>query len=100
MAQRTRRQRRFVLDDDAIETAQVDGAQHAAELRDEIEWAVAQLPSEQREAFLLRHVEELSYDEMAAATGAGVSALKMRVKRASERLKILLAEGANVDDRR
>ena len=63
-------------------------------------WAVARLPSEQREAFLLRHVEELSYEEMTSVTGAGVSALKMRVKRACERLKVLLGEGAKVDDRR
>ena len=39
-----------------------------------------------REAFVLRHVEELSYDEMAAVTGVRVSALKMRVKRATEAL--------------
>ena len=41
-----------------------------------------------REAFLLKHVEELSYEEMSAITGASVSALKMRVKRATD----LLAE--------
>ena len=40
-----------------------------------------------REAFLLKYVEELSYEEMAALTGAGVSALKMRVKRACDRLR-------------
>jgi len=40
-----------------------------------------------REAFLLKYVEELSYEEMSALTGAGVSALKMRVKRACERLR-------------
>jgi RNA polymerase sigma-70 factor (ECF subfamily) len=41
---------------------------------------------------LLKHVEQLGYDEMAAVTGAGVSALKMRVKRACERLQELLGE--------
>jgi RNA polymerase sigma-70 factor (ECF subfamily) len=43
----------------------------------------------------------LSYEEMSKATGVGVSALKMRVKRAAERLKVLLeqGEGAKVDDR-
>jgi RNA polymerase sigma-70 factor (ECF subfamily) len=40
-----------------------------------------------REAFLLKYVEELSYEEMSVLTGAGVSALKMRVKRACERLR-------------
>jgi len=40
----------------------------------------------------LKHVEDLSYEEMAALTGAGVSALKMRVKRACDRLRGLLEE--------
>ncbi len=52
--------------------------------------ALAALPPEQREAFLLKHVEELSYDEIARITGAGLSALRMRVKRARERLAALL----------
>lgn len=33
-----------------------------------------------REALLLRHVEQLGYEEIAAMTGAGVSAVKMRVQ--------------------
>jgi RNA polymerase sigma-70 factor (ECF subfamily) len=40
-----------------------------------------------REAFLLKHIEEMSYEEMSALTGVGVSALKMRVKRACDRLR-------------
>jgi RNA polymerase sigma-70 factor (ECF subfamily) len=32
----------------------------------------------------------MMYEDMVAATGAGVSALKMRVKRACERLRVLL----------
>lgn len=60
--------------------------------REEIALALAALPTEQREAFLLRHVEDLSYDDMSAATGAGVSALKMRVKRACDALRAWLTE--------
>lgn len=60
--------------------------------REEIELALAALPIEQREAFLLRHVEDLSYDEMSRATGVGVSALKMRVKRACDALRHALNE--------
>lgn len=59
-------------------------------LAEEVAWAVEQLDPLQREAFLLKHVEELSYEEMVAITGAGESALKMRVKRACERLRKLL----------
>jgi RNA polymerase sigma-70 factor, ECF subfamily len=47
-----------------------------------VEAAVKRLPEDQREAFLLRHVEQLSYEEMNAVTGVGISALKMRVSRA------------------
>ena len=60
--------------------------------REEIGLALASLPTDQREAFLMRHVEDLSYENMSAATGAGVSALKMRVKRACDALRIRLQE--------
>ena len=46
-----------------------------------------QVPADQREAFLLRHVEDVSYEDMSALTGAGISALKMRVKRACDSLR-------------
>jgi RNA polymerase sigma-70 factor (ECF subfamily) len=62
----------------------------AEQLREELAAALAQLPSDQREAVVLRHADELGYEEIAAITGAGVSALKMRVKRGCERLRTLL----------
>ena len=40
----------------------------------------------------MKYVEELGYDEMAEITGVGVSALKMRVMRACDRLRVLLRE--------
>jgi RNA polymerase sigma-70 factor, ECF subfamily len=48
-----------------------------------------------REAFLLKHVEELEYEDMARITGVGVSALKMRVKRAADALAERLKEANN-----
>ena len=60
--------------------------------REELDRGLGQLVPEQREAFLLKYVEELTYEEMAELTGAGESALKMRVKRACERLRELLRE--------
>ena len=50
------------------------------------------LPAEQKEAFLLRHVEDISYEDMAQITGASLSALRMRVKRACDALRRELAE--------
>jgi RNA polymerase sigma-70 factor (ECF subfamily) len=55
--------------------------------REEIDRALARLPADQREAFLLKHVDELTYEEMSALTGSSVAALKMRVHRACERLR-------------
>ena len=62
------------------------------EWRDEISRALAQLSAPTREAFLLKHVEGLTYEEMTAITGAGVPALKMRVSRACDRLRDLLKD--------
>ncbi len=62
-------------------------------IADEELWAVlGSLTVEQREAFLLHHVEGMGYDDMSAATGVGVSALKMRVKRATDILRSRLLE--------
>jgi RNA polymerase sigma-70 factor, ECF subfamily len=61
-------------------------------LREELARAIAQLDLEQREAFLLKHVDDLSYDDISAMTGVSVSALKMRVKRACDRLRDLLTD--------
>lgn len=93
MTQRMRRERRVVFDSEALERSSVEAAQESIELREELNRAIATLTPEQREAFLLRHIEELSYEEIMSVTGAGMSALKMRVKRACERLQQLLTEG-------
>lgn len=54
--------------------------------------ALSGLPHAQREAFLLKHVEGLSYEEMAERLETGVSALKMRVMRAREALQVMLED--------
>lgn len=97
LVQRARRERRIVLDEEQVGSVRVEHAAASHELREEIEWALRSLRAEQREAFLLRHVEQLSYEEMAVVTGASASALKMRVKRACERLQVLLRDDAKED---
>jgi RNA polymerase sigma-70 factor, ECF subfamily len=54
--------------------------------------ALGELTPEQREAFVLKHVEGLSYEEIAGLTGATVASLKMRMHRAYDRLRDLLKE--------
>jgi len=61
-------------------------------LRREIERALRELPALLREAFLLYHVEGIDYEQMTAITGARISALKMRVKRARDILRARLQE--------
>ena len=57
------------------------------EVREVIADALLAIPEAQREAFLLKHVDGRSYEEMAEMLGASVSALKMRVMRAREALQ-------------
>jgi RNA polymerase sigma-70 factor (ECF subfamily) len=86
------RELRFTPAPSAIERAVAPGSEpeEDADVGGHIERALAMLPVDQREAFLLKHVEEMSYDEIAAMTGVSVSALKMRVKRACDMLRDLL----------
>jgi RNA polymerase sigma-70 factor (ECF subfamily) len=73
--------------------ATADDPQREAEMgsmRDQIERALQSLGVEQREAFVMKHVEGWSYVEMAEALSVSVPALKMRVHRAREELQVLL----------
>jgi RNA polymerase sigma-70 factor, ECF subfamily len=65
-------------------------------LADAIDRALAELPDAQREAFLLKHVQDLTYEEMAEVADASVSALRMRVLRAREALQEILGNDMNV----
>jgi RNA polymerase sigma-70 factor (ECF subfamily) len=65
-----------------------------AEIRARVWGALEALTPEQREAFLLKHVEGRSYEEIAAVMDLSVASLKMRVHRAREALRGLLEEFA------
>lgn len=62
------------------------------ELRQDLDGALAELAPSLREAFVMKHVEGRSYEEMADLLGTTVGALKMRVHRAREALQALLEE--------
>ncbi len=102
LLQRRRRARWFVSGNgDRIADA-IDPGASAAEMMVEtarqatlskaLQAAVLTLDVKHREAFLLKYGEGMEYTEMAAITGVGVSALKMRVKRACEAMRPLLGE--------
>lgn len=70
--------------------ADVEGA----EIRQKIWGALDALTPEQKEAFVLKHVEGRTYEEIAAVMNTSVASLKMRVHRAREALRGLLEEYA------
>ena len=81
------------LDDDAsvFDHADEPGEMvERKELRSQITRALAALPQAQREAFVIHHIEQISYETMDELLDAKISALKMRVMRAREALTVVL----------
>lgn len=92
---RARREARVMADPAALDAALVPASfELVTDESSRLARALSTLDARQREAFLLKHVEQMEYEQIAVATGASVSALKMRVKRACERLRTLLSEEA------
>jgi RNA polymerase sigma-70 factor (ECF subfamily) len=95
-AERRRRQREGrPLDerDDAVAAAdRPDGTFEQTERMRALERSLGHLTPEQREVFVLKHIEGLAYDEIAGRTGATVASLKMRMHRAYDRLRDLMKE--------
>ena len=56
--------------------------------------AVARLPEKQRQVFLLRWWDELSYEEISAITGTSVGALKATYHIAKEKVQLNLSDAA------
>ena len=57
-----------------------------------LEQELGRLPMDYREAFVLKHVEGMPYEDIARVTGQTVGCLKVRVHRARARLKQALAD--------
>ncbi len=93
---KSRRRRDVSLDDERAASA--PGRSNPAleleraQLGTALEGALGRLPAPLREAFVLKHVDGRSYEEMAALLELSVPALKMRVHRAREALKAMLEE--------
>ena len=64
----------------------------AGQSRDILQQALDALPEDYREVLILKHIEELDYLEIAAITGTGITALKVRAHRGREMLRKILAE--------
>jgi len=64
-----------------------DGGAEAAEQRRALQLALLALTPEQREVFVLKHFEGLSYGEIAERLSTSVASLKMRMHRAYDTLR-------------
>lgn len=96
VARRSRREARIAeveIDDLELSSEEDEAAGLAGGRLDAL---LARLPADQREAVLLKYGEGLTFEEMATFTGAGVSALKMRVARALARLRAMVSEQLHV----
>jgi RNA polymerase sigma-70 factor (ECF subfamily) len=94
LARRRTRDDRVITDERAVASATEGHGEARADLRGALNLALERLDPALREAVLLKHGEGMEYSEMAAITGASVSALKMRVKRGCELLRVQLGEFA------
>ena len=78
---------------DAIATREsADEVAETAERLRALQHALLELTAEQREVFVLKHVEGLSYQEIAERLSTSVPSLKMRMHRAYDRLREQLRE--------
>jgi RNA polymerase sigma-70 factor (ECF subfamily) len=64
-----------------------DGAMERSETRRALGRALQKLTQEQRDVFVLKHIEGMSYEQIATMIGASVPSLKMRMHRAYDRLR-------------
>jgi RNA polymerase sigma-70 factor (ECF subfamily) len=63
-----------------------------AERHERVRWAVRQLPPKDREVIVLRHLEQMDLDDVAAVVGASRNAVEVRLHRARAKLKALLVD--------
>ena len=78
---------------DAIATREsADEVAETAERLRALQHALLELTAEQREVFVLKHVEGLTYQEIAERLSTSVPSLKMRMHRAYDRLREQLRE--------
>jgi len=62
-----------------------------AELREIISRAIQRIPAKYRESFVLREINELSYEEIAAVTGLKLGTVRSRINRARNHFRQVVA---------
>lgn len=86
-----KRNRPVPLDNpESVESSMAADALSRQELSEQLDRALSALPVEQRSAFVLAEIEELSYADIARIERASLGAVKSRIHRAKQRLRTLL----------
>lgn len=88
-AERRRNRTSASLDaaNDVAAVDRADGGAETAEQRRALQHALLELTPDQREVFVLKHVEGLSYGEIAERLSTSIPSLKMRMHRAYDKLR-------------
>ncbi len=81
---------------DPSRTIQPEQAVENQELREELQYAIAQLSEEHRKVVLLRDVAGLAYTEIARTLGVEEGTVKSRLARARNSLRKILLERGNI----
>ena len=88
----------LIIDENAVESfeqlhvpPEADREIESAEDRKRIDDVLNAMPATLRVPLIMRDMDELSYEEISTSLGVGLSAVKMRIKRARERFRRLYA---------
>ena len=79
-------------DDLAAQKVEADPYFNGTGAEREVAKAIARLPEKQRQVFIMRWWDELSYEEISAITGTSVGALKASYHIAQEKVKLNLSD--------
>ncbi|MGH9665017.1 MAG: sigma factor-like helix-turn-helix DNA-binding protein, partial [Bryobacteraceae bacterium] len=88
----------LIIDENAVESfeqlhvpPEADREIESAEDHKRIDDVLNAMPATLRVPLIMRDMDELSYEEISTSLGVGLSAVKMRIKRARERFRRLYA---------
>jgi len=102
LRRRIRERDRFGKDDcEALPSSAAGPAEHAqaGELSDRLRLALSELPARHSEVFCLRHINGLSYEQIASQLQMTVDAVGVLLHRARNRLREILM-GSSVEDQK
>lgn len=87
------------FEDYMTDTSTFSSEENTSDLISLVKIAIEQLPEEYKEPFILREYEGLGYADIADITGESLSNIKVRIHRAKLRIKDIVAELENAEQK-